>query len=259
MEEQLQEKSIKVIFNHFENNRQLSLIRDLMSLAGVDSIIRNNQPVHLGDMEINAPKYETAEAKQKRLYRQLFDAWLYPTLINFLVVIEKSFVDECFQLFEIIRAKAKGTMYCRGATGFYIRNDDPARGGAFADEAAREEYCLDILAHESVDKVALHDIRRQGDQCYGWTVKFADLFTILRNDDINIILLCLGFLDDNPMIKIEVMVKLYVRFFESFSPDDAATAIKQVLINGRYIHDGENVLLTRLFDHFPGLRVIKHH
>lgn len=252
MKEALQEKSIKAIFNSFDYGRQVTLIEDLMRLAKVDSIIRIDQPSYVCGTEVNTPKNETETAKKNRLYRQSFDAWLYPALIKWSIVVKKSFVDECFELFQFIRVKAKGSAYARGATGFCIY-DNTNSGSLFADEAERDDYCCDILANESIENIAIHAMKRDGNRSCNWTMKFSKLFIIHCNEDVKPILLCFGFFDDDEVLKSKVMVEMRQQFFQSLSEVDAAAAVEQVLFNGQYALNGVLTTFDPFFKRFPGL------
>lgn len=108
MEGKLKIDAIKTVFAGLEHEDQVSLILDLMGFAKIDSITRNDRPVHINMVEINSPKGETSEGRDKRLYRNEFDAWLYDTCLRDLIVVEKSYLDECFALYTMIFE----TTYC---------------------------------------------------------------------------------------------------------------------------------------------------
>jgi hypothetical protein len=117
--------AVRTVFGGLEHEDQVSLIRDFMDLAKVDSIIRNNRPVFLNATEINPPENETPDAKAERLYRDAFDAWLYKTCLESLIVVEKPYLDECFELYTMIEQGTHPGMMKEGSKLTVFKGDHP--------------------------------------------------------------------------------------------------------------------------------------
>lgn len=203
----LQSETIKSIFRNFDHNKQINLICELMEVAKLDSIIQHDRPMRIAGVEMNSPKNETADEKQQRLYREKFDDWLYEFIPQFLVIVEKSYLDRCFYFFDLITIKAKGLCGCPNDGFGYCARDDINRLTPFNPEQPRIVLAADIFDADDIDDshICSRVKSTDNDHYIKWRISFHDFFVLIYNrgdDDIYALLSIMGFFDDD-----EEMVK----------------------------------------------------
>lgn len=100
----LQKESIKSIFSTFSEDEQCSLIRDLMRISKIDSIVRINSFIRLNGKYIG--KYT-----EEDLWKERFEEYIFPFLATFLIVIDREYINNCFDIFKILANKSIGSKF----------------------------------------------------------------------------------------------------------------------------------------------------
>lgn len=257
--EQLEIVAMKAIFATYDHQKQVDIIRDFMDVARVDSIIRNNHPVMICGVDMTAPKDETPEQLEIRTYRNDFDAWVYQFLHGFCVVVEKDYLDNCFELFQMIVRLSRGCSahlelsYDENYIGFYAC-DQLGYGESFDDENHRHRYCRMSIFTDKIEECVIFSTVGSSTS-YLWKMAFDDLFLNFENrgEDVYIVLFLLGFFDHDKVMITNAIVRMKEHFFPQLEGDDLRASCFAISLYGGTKTDP--TVMTRLHNMFHGLQV----
>lgn len=249
--------AVKALFVGYDHDKQVSMIRDLMHVARIDSIIRNNHPARIADTEIAAPRDETPEQLAIREYRNDFDEWIYQFLNGFLIVIEKDYLDACFELFQLIVSLSKGNAHLQweqdeAYIGLYAC-DMMGYGAAFANENDRHTYCQTAILIDDIAESAIFSTT-QSSKAYRWMIAFDYLFIVLHNygEDVHILLFIFGFFDNDAARITDAIGRMKTHFFPELEGAELRAACFAIALYGGNKTDFE--VLAKMQSMFTGLQ-----
>lgn len=202
--------SLKRIFKGLSAEQQEILVQDLMEMAGIDSVCRLHSVVTIEVVDMTAPDNETPEAKELRLYRNRFELFIMPFLTSFLRIIHKSYMDECFEIYQILANKSiGGRWHSQVDTGdkfvwaltCHQRNWD--HENFLNEDQKRTTFEIEILDPSKVD---LNFFRITADFpdfpfTYRISIDFTNLLVLLKNspERAYMVLFMLGYLEGHPL------------------------------------------------------------
>lgn len=257
--DQLQEIALKTLFGTYDHDKQISIIRDLMDIAKIDSIIRNHQPVMICGVDMTAPKDETPEQLTIRTYRNQSDEWIYQFLHRSFIVVEKDYLNSCFELFQQIVKLSKGAAHIelRGderCTGLYAC-DQMEYGSSYDHENDRHDWCQSIFTSDIENCVIFSTVGCP--RGYLWKIAFDDLFMSFKNhgESVGVILFLLGFFDYDEAKISDVILRMKEHFFPHLDGGELRAACYAMSLYGGDKTDP--TVMTKLFNMFQGLTVTR--
>jgi hypothetical protein len=205
----LEIRSLKRIFMGLRDEQQLILVQDLMEMAGLDSICRINSIVTVAGVDMTAPDHETPEAKDLRLYKDSFETFIMPFVSSFLRVIRRSYLDDCFKIYQLLAERSVGGRYSSqcgtGDKVLYAITQSPNENFKSIEE---QDVCFKrgiLMSGGGGDAVELEllELSAEFPNDSRIDIHFVDLLVILHNnpEKAYMVLLLLGYLKDHPLEK----------------------------------------------------------
>lgn len=261
----LKEMTIEALFREYDETDQLKLLRKLMTIAKVDSIIQNRKTSDQANDNIEVPESETAEEKREREYHERFNKWIYQFLPTFLTVIKDSYLDACFELYDLIVKGSKGidAVSTTGneegddACGIYA-NDVTNSGDDFADQYTKHIKCNFAMIVGDMRNKAIFS-RAGTPQSYLFIISFEDLFINLyhKGQDVHIILFLLGFFDHNEVLMDKTIARMKELFFPNWSDADARGHCFAMALRGGVTLDRSTDTKKKILEMFPGFKILE--
>ncbi len=199
----LEIQALRRIFTGLSSEQKEALVRDLMGEAGIDSICRLNRVIIIGDIDITAPPNETPEAKDLRLYRERFEAFVMPFLSSFLCVINKSYMDECFEIYQILAERSVGGRFRSQADPgdkfiwALTKNRSASDHENFRNDMDKRKEFEEAILNPSKVHLNVFQLTADFPDENRMTIKFVDLLVLLKNsrEKAYIVLFLLGYLE----------------------------------------------------------------
>jgi hypothetical protein len=201
MQPTLQTSTIKSIFSTFDHEQQIDLLYELMKLGNVDSIIQTTTRPRIRVQGIDGDP----EIYNNPTYSQTFNYWIYKFLPTHFTVIDNVYLDRCLHFFEIVTSKKTRRCNCSTGNGYCRAKDINAENFEIVgeEETMRMANISDFIASEIPYDVHICATFKDEDPdtLHRITMSFEDLFVLVyhrSDDEINILLLIMGFFNDNP-------------------------------------------------------------
>jgi len=173
----LQIEAVKSIFSGLDEYKQYDLLTDLMRISKIDSIVRIDSITKLNGVPLG-------NHNEEKLWREKFEEFIMPFLVKFLRIIDKEYMNNCFEVFKILAKKSIGSKYySQDTTGdknlyAYCKREYPDYDLFYNDIEKQMCFMNDIFINADIELI---DIGFYIDEISLY-INFTDFLVLLCND-----------------------------------------------------------------------------